>query len=449
MADLLPADKVRLEEYKALRQESLSLVTAQGTTVWAGVVAFVLTLGSFISTLGRTEIKPETWQLMGATLAIVLVVQSMAASVIYLGLVWKYVRVGIYIAGRLEAWFAAKELVEPLFWEHWIRSVRARASYYLSLTLLQAPVVCIVGLKLVHLKRTTHAVATSPVLEPANLIFGDSVLGWTVASLIAVDVVVVLAAGLRIPIASNATRSLGLSALVSPRTSAFAGPISIVIPTRNDGRLWQTLVRLEAIRAVWGAALEVIVCGQVEGPPPPGVVYRPVIPADKGACLRTGVRVATHETVIFCDADLPMTWQDFQRMGTAASEGAIVWGNRSLTESGYLFPPPMTRLWASRVFRKLVEHVFEELRGWDPQCGIKAMPRGIALTLTQHVSTSGFGFDVEMALAAVDARVPVVQCPVSWKHWEGSLVKLHRAAPEMLRELLLIRKRRKSGALGK
>src|SRR6266850_2905961 len=112
-AELTSAEKLALEEYKALRAESLALATTITTTTWAAVLAFIGTCGAYAT--AQRQVEP-------ALLIIALLLQSIASSVIFLQMLWKYARIGIYIRTRIERAIAATRLTEPMFWEQWIAS---------------------------------------------------------------------------------------------------------------------------------------------------------------------------------------------------------------------------------------------------------------------------------------------------------------------------------------
>lgn len=137
-----------IEEYKALRAESLRCAQTVATTVWVGITGFFITAGAAVA---ATRFIREYDSLLLVTL-ILLVLQSFGASVMFLSDYWRFIRIGIYIRTKIEEQFESKieEVSEdlerqvttwrPIGWEHWIRGKR-RAGWFplASLFVLQLP----------------------------------------------------------------------------------------------------------------------------------------------------------------------------------------------------------------------------------------------------------------------------------------------------------------------
>lgn len=135
-----PAEAVWLAEYKALRDESLRCAQLLSNAVWTAVTGFGLTAGIGAAFVGKVSETRSRLILPGVV--ILLCIQAIAISTIYLSELWKYIRVGYYLRTRVEAHFvAANQGVEaPMYWEHWIENQRARWLYLASLTFLQFPI---------------------------------------------------------------------------------------------------------------------------------------------------------------------------------------------------------------------------------------------------------------------------------------------------------------------
>jgi hypothetical protein len=124
-----------IEEYKALRQESLRSSTILSNTVWISISGFLITIGAFANA-AKDSSAILAW------LPLLLSIQSISATSMFLSELWKYGRVGVYIKEKIEKSLMSNEESgdNPLYWEHWISDKRA-SGYYLSvLLLLQLPV---------------------------------------------------------------------------------------------------------------------------------------------------------------------------------------------------------------------------------------------------------------------------------------------------------------------
>src|SRR5438445_473788 len=75
----------------------------------------------------------------------------------------------------------------------------------------------------------------------------------------------------------------------------------------------------------------------------------------------------------------------------------------------------------------------------DTQCGLKVFTREAAFRLFEHLSITGFAFDVELLLVAERLGLRVEEVPVEWRHVEESRVRPVRDGLAMLRDALRLR----------
>jgi len=430
--DLSAFEKLVVEEYKALRAESLSLATAQYNTVWLAVGAFITTVGG---ALFAKEAPPA------GVIAIVLCTQSVAATTIFLSHVWKYVRIGVYIRSRIEVVLGSGWPVEPIFWEHWIASARARALYRISFLLLQSPFVAAVGLYVIWRGWAGWLASGSEATTIAASVFTDRLWRYVLYGLSFINLTNIVSVYSSIRRAETGAESLGLSAIEPTTGYKLKAPVSVVIPVRNDPRLGRTLAVLRRFAQFAQTRFEFVVCGETVLSPEDDIIVEIVNPARKGDCIRAGIRKASHDVVLICDADWPVTADDIYRLLNLAASGKIAWGERHSDEIMYLLPPPLSRRVASRMFRLIVGRLFPELRHVDTQCGVKALRRETAELLVKRSSVAGLAFDVELAVHAYEERQRIVSVPVRWKHDAGSRVRLIPAAVAMLWQVISIRRR--------
>jgi len=93
-----------LEEYKALRAESLRCAQTVATTVWVGITGFLVTAAAAIA---ATRFVYDHESLLLITL-LLLVLQAFGASLMFLSDYWRFVRIGIYIRTKIEEQFETK-----------------------------------------------------------------------------------------------------------------------------------------------------------------------------------------------------------------------------------------------------------------------------------------------------------------------------------------------------
>ena len=170
----------------------------------------------------------------------------------------------------------------------------------------------------------------------------------------------------------------------------------------------------------------------------------------KGMAVRTGVLAAKGEWALFSDVDEAVPIQEGLKLLAAAEEqGAdVAIGTRYHKESRILRRQPWQRVLVSRVGNLLIRAlVLPGLR--DTQCGFKLLRTSSMRAVLERATVRGFGFDIEvLAVSRLWGR-RIVEVPVTWVHGENSTLRLRRAALDVLRDLLRITWRIRSGFYGR
>jgi dolichyl-phosphate beta-glucosyltransferase len=166
--------------------------------------------------------------------------------------------------------------------------------------------------------------------------------------------------------------------------------------------------------------------------------------------VRTGVLAAKGEWALFSDVDEAVPIQEALLLLAAGEEqGAdVVIGTRYHRESRILRRQPWPRVLVSRVGNLLIRAlVLPGLR--DTQCGFKLLRTRSMRPVLRRATIRGFGFDIEvLAIARLWGR-RVVEVPVTWVHGDESTLHLRRAALDVLRDLLRVAWRVRSGFYGR
>lgn len=185
-------DTLAIEEYKALREESLRSAQFISNTVWIGLSGYLLGITSFLFTINIDE-KLRT-SIYSITL-IVLIIESIAASSMYLSEVFKYVRVGSYIRDKKEKLYNKhiKMKVYAMNWESYIKNKRSNLFYIISLSILQLPVIFTILILINSL--TKYFFLTKNIYQ---IIFYCNGLNIVIGILIICDVCIVVAMVIRI-----------------------------------------------------------------------------------------------------------------------------------------------------------------------------------------------------------------------------------------------------------
>lgn len=183
-------ERICIEEYKALRSESLRCGGIISNTIWVGVTQYAITCISVLA----LNIKIYTFPL----LIVLLILESISATVMFLSEVFKYSRIGRYLRCKIEKSFIIydfRELIfrEPMGWEHWIQDKRSRTFYAVSLIILQSPVIVF----LFTLSVSNEIGLFDALFVSKNYIFNISILMFIILLLI-IDLSAVIIISIRI-----------------------------------------------------------------------------------------------------------------------------------------------------------------------------------------------------------------------------------------------------------
>jgi cellulose synthase/poly-beta-1,6-N-acetylglucosamine synthase-like glycosyltransferase len=166
-------------------------------------------------------------------------------------------------------------------------------------------------------------------------------------------------------------------------------------------------------------------------------------PIGKGGAILRGFELVqedahARDVVCYADADGSVRVEDLLRLAAEVDTGELALGSRWLDPRMMVKRQPLSRRIASRTFNRLVRDLLD-LDITDTQCAAKAMRVADLPRLMPRITETGFGFDVDLLMAAREAGMDIFESAIPWKDVPGSSVTLRRAAPEMFRELLAIR----------
>jgi dolichyl-phosphate beta-glucosyltransferase len=166
----------------------------------------------------------------------------------------------------------------------------------------------------------------------------------------------------------------------------------------------------------------------------------------KGFAVRTGVLAAEGEFSLFCDVDEAVPIREVTNLLSAAIEqdADVTIGTRYHRDSVIVKRQPWQRILVSRLGNLLIRALLlPGLR--DTQCGFKLFRQETMRPVLEQVTVSGFGFDLEVLAIARSWRLRTIEVPVTWEHGEGSSLRLAPAAISVLRDLLGITWRIRTG----
>ena len=160
----------------------------------------------------------------------------------------------------------------------------------------------------------------------------------------------------------------------------------------------------------------------------------------KGGAVRAGVLASAGRVVGFSDADLSAGVTEIAKCFAVVESGRaeVVFSSRAAAGSVLPVRQPKLRELSGKVFN-LALRLLGLTRFRDTQCGLKVFTREAAFRLFEHLSITGFAFDVELLLVAERLGLRVEEVPVEWRHVEESRVRALRDGLAMLRDVVRLR----------
>jgi dolichyl-phosphate beta-glucosyltransferase len=235
--------------------------------------------------------------------------------------------------------------------------------------------------------------------------------------------------------------------------------VSIVIPAYNeearlDGTLSELITFLD--RQSWDWEIRVVDDGSADGTcavverraaTTPRLVLQREPHRGKGGAVKAGLLAATKAFRFICDADLSMPVSELPRfLPPQIGDFDVAIGSRE-GHGARRIGEPLRRHLAGRVFNYLVQQL--SVPGIeDTQCGFKMFTASAVEAIFPLVTVDGWAFDIEVLCIAQAKGLRIVEVPIEWHYRRESQLSLLRDGARMLRELLQIRARAKSGRYG-
>jgi glycosyltransferase involved in cell wall biosynthesis len=185
-----------------------------------------------------------------------------------------------------------------------------------------------------------------------------------------------------------------------------------------------------------------VIADQIAAADPRVLVVRTTHNHGKGYAVRTGIRAAQGELVVFTDADGSYGPEQLERVVAALAAAPVAIGARLGSQAGA--GPPLRRL-ASRVFNQVMRLLLG-LPYTDTQCGLKGFRSDAAEAVFRRARVDGFAFDAEALLVARRLGIEVVEVPVRAEERQGSKVRLGGDALRMLGDVWRVRRAAAAGA---
>jgi dolichyl-phosphate beta-glucosyltransferase len=235
-------------------------------------------------------------------------------------------------------------------------------------------------------------------------------------------------------------------------TSRDTVDVSMVIPAYNEEkRLVATLLSVMEYFDRRGLSYEIIVVDDGSSDATAEIVrelgkrFEPIrlirLPRNmgKGAAVRTGIRNATGQHVIYNDADGATPVSELDRLLPIIRDGAdLAIGSRALHSPETRVERKLRRFVAGRIFAFLVNAVVVPGIA-DTQCGFRIFRKDVAQRIFEIQQLDGFAFDVEVLRIAWLLGYRISEVPVNWTDIRGSKVNLLRDSWRMFRDIFRVR----------
>jgi dolichyl-phosphate beta-glucosyltransferase len=163
----------------------------------------------------------------------------------------------------------------------------------------------------------------------------------------------------------------------------------------------------------------------------------------KGAAVKTGVLASRGRKVLVSDADFSTPIEELEKLERHLQNGTpLVIGSRGLAESQVEKRQPFYREMMGRTFNCIIRLL--GVRGFrDTQCGFKLAQGDVGRRLCSELTVDGFAYDVELLWLARRRGYRVAEVGVVWINSPDSRVDPIRSSFAMLRDVLLMRFRRR------
>lgn len=235
--------------------------------------------------------------------------------------------------------------------------------------------------------------------------------------------------------------------------------LSIVIPAHNEGKIIEeTITSLRAYFEARNVDYELIIiddggCNlpqEVEASAadktPKVRFVRYGCHLGKGAAVRQGVSAASKEYVAVVDADLEVPIEEIDKLLIPIERGYDIAIGSRMIHGAQVINEPYYR-YLMRIILKLIIRslFFKDI--FDTQCGFKCYRREVAQDLFRTQRINGFAYEVEVLALARKRGYRIREVPVRCIHRRTSMIRPLRDSWNVLRDVLIIWYRWRTGRL--
>ncbi|HXU30862.1 MAG TPA: dolichyl-phosphate beta-glucosyltransferase [Thermoanaerobaculia bacterium] len=236
--------------------------------------------------------------------------------------------------------------------------------------------------------------------------------------------------------------------------------LSVVIPAYNEEeRLGPSLERaiayLSARQASDGETFEILVADDGSSDRTVEVAERFAgqgvrairLPRNrgKGAAVKAGLLASGGERVLVSDADFSTPIEEIEKLEAHLGQAEVAIGSRAIRGADVRERQPFYRVLLGKAGNKVIR-LFAVRGIADTQCGFKLFEGRAARALAADLTIEGFAYDVELLWLAKKRGLRIAEVGVIWVNSAASKVDPLRAAFSALRDVVLMRLRRRPGS---
>ncbi|MBI4509782.1 MAG: glycosyltransferase family 2 protein [Deltaproteobacteria bacterium] len=235
--------------------------------------------------------------------------------------------------------------------------------------------------------------------------------------------------------------------------------LSVIIPAFNEAeRIGPTLIATRAWLAAQDFSSEILVVDDGSSDETAKVVGALANTKDlpsitlvgsfpnrgKGHAVKLGMLAARGDLRLFMDADGAVAITELPRLlERIRGVASIAIGSRRAPGASAAVKPPWYRRAWSRVANRIVRlGLLDGIQ--DTQCGFKLFRGEEAEALFRRVSTTGWGFDLEVLVVARELGLSIAEVPVAYRHDPRSRIRPWRDLWKIFNEFLRIRRAHRS-----
>lgn len=163
----------------------------------------------------------------------------------------------------------------------------------------------------------------------------------------------------------------------------------------------------------------------------------------KGAAVKSGILASKGDLILYSDVGNIVPFRDaLTGMNLLKQKNAdIANGSRKLPDSKILKKQKIDRIIVSKVFN-IVIRKYMKIPNYltDTQCGFKIYKNEVGHKLFSDLKTTGFLFEIEIILRAIELDYKIIEFPLEWKCDRDSRISFKKTSLNVIKEMSHLKK---------